>query len=166
MSPSTFRLQTLLDLRRNAEAEKKRLYADAVIRRAAAEQQLIELETQWAIAKEKMVEEQTRQRQHLPPNFVSEGLARLRYLERLCSLVDQAQDKVRLFREGPMAKALAEEEAARLAFAEARKELEVVVKLEERERTLQKKHTLEREEAAMEERVVAVYGKVDTHPKD
>lgn len=137
------------------------MYAEAASRRATAEQQLAELETKWMVAKNMLLEEQTRQKQQSSPGCVSEGLARARYLERLLHLVFQAKETARSFREGPLAKALAEEDVSRLVFTEARKELEVVVKLEERERTLQKKRNLEREEAALEERAEAVFGKVD-----
>jgi flagellar biosynthesis chaperone FliJ len=139
---STFRLQSLLDLRRNAETEHKRLYAEAAFRRAAAERQLTELENKWVVAKKKLAEQQVRQREQSSPNHISEGLVRVRYLDRLSLLVLQAQVAARTFREGAMAKAITEEEAARLAYCETRKELEVVLKLEERELKLKKGATL------------------------
>lgn len=165
MSPIPSRLQTLSELRRNAEAEKKRLYAAAALRRATAEEQLAELENQWSAASKNLSAERTRQREPVGPHFVSEGMARIHYLQRLSNLVHQAHEAVQSFRKGPLAEALANEEAARQVFIEARKELEMVLKLEEREKLLQKKHHLQREEIAQEEHVEAMFGKVRPSPK-
>jgi len=128
----TFQLQTLLDLRRNAEKGARQTLdlALATLRRAEQKQARLQASRQKACST--AAKETERLASDPSPTSAAQATARAHYL---CHLRDEAVRLASLAEEHratALAAVLAAESAAQSAYAEARQACEAVVKLKER----------------------------------
>jgi len=157
-SPS-FRLQALLDIRRNAEDEQKRCFGRASAHRAAMEEHLDRLERQVAEAHAAVAAGHAAQRSRPLPTRVEDGLLQVHYLDRLRRSVVTARKAADDFRDHALAQALVDEDHARQAYAEARKEHEAIVKIRDRDQAQRRKQADERAEDAASDLAQAAFAK-------
>ena len=159
MPSPPFRLQALLDIRRNTEAERKRAFGLASAHRAAMEVQLARLESLAAQAHTALTQAQAAQRSRPLPTRVEEGLSQVRYQDRLRHALATAQRTAQDFRDEALAHAILDEDQARQAYAEARQEHEAILKIKERDHAQWRKQADARAEDAAADLAQAAFVK-------
>jgi flagellar biosynthesis chaperone FliJ len=152
-----FRLQTLLNLKLRAEEEAERAMAAAMAERAKVEARQAELEANVLRAKEKVAE--ARRAAMDPAADAGEGLARERFRQRLAEQVKICQEIALQHRQGPLAAAIAAEQAARQAHLEARREREALEKHKEKEAARERQIAERRTEDAASDLAIAAHFK-------
>ena len=126
-----FRLQTLLDLKIRAEEAAEAALGVAVTGRVRAEEQQERLDAQVALARQRVAD--ARRRFAEPADRVGDQLSRERFRQRLDGELRGKSDVAREHRLGALAAARAEEQRARAAHLEARREREALEKHKEKE---------------------------------
>jgi flagellar biosynthesis chaperone FliJ len=154
-----FRLQTLLNLKLKAEEDAEKAMAAAIAERAKVEAKQNQLENDVLRAKEKVVE--ARRKALDPATVAGEGLARERFLERLAEQVKVRQEIARQHRAGPLAAAIAAEQAARQAHLEVRREREALEKHKEKEAAKERLIAERRTEDAASDLAIAAHFRKD-----
>jgi colicin import membrane protein len=141
----------LLDLRRAAEEEAKRLLAQAVSALGRAENEQVRLETLVTRAEQALAAEKS-----VHPAGAAEGLARERFRQRLRAQRDRALAQAQEHREGALARARLAETAAAESLRQASLEHQAAERLCERQQAEQRKQTEHRNEQRDEDLVQAI----------
>jgi flagellar biosynthesis chaperone FliJ len=128
----TFHLQTLLDLRRNAEKDALQALALAMASRRKEEEEQARLVARWRDAGTSMEVESARLASGPDPTTAAQAASREGYLSRLREEVARLKCVAEAHRCHALAAALSSEGAAQSAYQEARKACEAVEKLKER----------------------------------
>jgi len=128
----TFHLQTLLDLRRNAENGARQALDVAAGSHRREEDEQARLVTHWREARDKTADETKRLVSGPSPNTADQATAREHYLARLRDEVSRLWGVAEGHRVGALAAAKDAETAAQNAYEEARAAREAVEKLKER----------------------------------
>jgi len=128
----TFHLQTLLDLRRNAEEGAKDALEAAVDSRRQQENEQARLLARWREACDKAAEENRRLASGPSPTTGEQATAREHYQARLRDEASRLKSVAEEHRATVLTAALATEGAAQTAYEEALKAREAVDKLKER----------------------------------
>jgi len=150
-----FRLQTLLDLKVRAEEDAEKAMAAAIAGRAKVEARQKELESDVLRAKERVAE--ARREAMDPAKVAGDALARERFLDRLAEQVKVRQEIARQHRAGPLAEAIAAEQAARQAHLEVRRERESLDKHKEKEAAKERQIAERRTEDAASDLAIAAH---------
>jgi flagellar biosynthesis chaperone FliJ len=150
-----FRLQTLLDLKLRAEEDAERAMATAMAERAKVQAKQAQLEAAVVRARERLAE--ARRAAADPVEVAGEGLARERFRERLAEQVKVCIETARVHRVGPLAEALAAEEAARQVHLEARRDREALEKHKEKEAARERQLAERRSEDAASDLSIAAF---------
>jgi flagellar biosynthesis chaperone FliJ len=128
----TFPLQTLLDLRRNAEKGARQALDVAVAARRREEEQQGRLLARWQEARTTVTKEDGRLATSPSPAVAAQASTRAHYLRRLRDEAARLKSVAEEHRTTALAAALAAESAAQAAYEEARKACEAVEKLKAR----------------------------------
>ena len=128
----SFQLQTLLDLRRNAEEGARQALDWAIASRRREEEEQTRLLARWREACDKAAQEDGRLAAGSSPTTAAQATARGNYLRRLREETTHLASIAEDHRTTALATALAAEVAAQTNYEEARKACEVVEKLKER----------------------------------
>lgn len=128
----TFQLQTLLDLRRNAEKDARQALEAAMAARRAEEEEQARLLGRWREAWSKVESELARLASGPNPATAAQGSARENYFSRLRDEVARLAKDAEDHRSTALASALAAESEAQTTYQEARGACEAVEKLKER----------------------------------
>ncbi len=150
-----FRLQTLLDLKLRAEEDAERAMATAMAERAKVEARQAQLEAEVTRARERVAE--ARRAAADPVAVAGDGLARERFRERLAEQVKICLETARVHRAGPLAAAIAAEDAARQTHLEARREREALEKHKEKEAARERQIAERRSEDAASDLAIAAH---------
>ena len=154
-----FRLQTLLDLKLRAEEEAERAMAAAIAERAKVEARQRELDGDVLRAGQKV--EEARRAAADPAAVVGEGLARERFRDRLVEEVKRRQEIAHQHRAGPLAQAIAAEQAARQAHLDVRREREALDKHKEKEEAKERQIAERRTEDVASDLAIAQHFRKD-----
>jgi hypothetical protein len=133
-----FPLQSLLDVRRNAEQSAQQTFALAAAERAREEEEQQRLRARWQDADAKLEKERKRLADKEPAN-AAQAIARQRYLLRLRDEAARLQQLADAHRRGALAPAAAAEAAAQAELREAHAACAAVEKLEQRARSEEKR---------------------------
>lgn len=128
----SFQLQTLLDLRRNAEASARQALDLATASRRQEEEEQSRFMARWQEACATVAKEDGRLATSPSPATAAQATARANYLRRLRDEAARLAKIAEEHRTTALAAALAAESAAQAAYEEARKACEAVEKLKER----------------------------------
>lgn len=139
MAPSN--LTVLLDLRRAAEEEAKRVLAEAVAVLGRAEAEQARREATLAQAEQALTAKYPG-----PPVGAAEGLARERFRQRGLARREQARAQARQHRDGALARARLAETAAAESLRQASLERQAAERLWERQQAEQRKQAERRDE--------------------
>jgi flagellar biosynthesis chaperone FliJ len=155
----TFQLQTLLDLRRNAEkcAQQALDLAMAVARKEAEEQ--TRLLTRWQAACATVAREKERLATGPSPTTAAQATARAHYLLRLRDEAARLATLAEEHRSTALAAALEAESAARASYKEARKACEAVEKLKGHAEAEDKRRAERRADESASDLAQASHGK-------
>lgn len=124
-----FQLQSLLDLRRNAESEARGAFDRAIAVRVREEEEQARLLARWKAACGAFDEELVKRA--AAPATAAEARTRALYRERLHEKAAARARDAEDHRASPLATAQAAEEAARAAYEEAHQACQAVEKLKE-----------------------------------
>jgi flagellar biosynthesis chaperone FliJ len=128
----SFQLQTLLDLRRNAEKAARQAFDVAMAACRKEEEEQAHFVARWQEACATMAKENARLATGLSPTTAAQATARAHYLRRLRDETARRKSIAEGHRSTALAKAHAAEGAAQAAYDEARNTCEAVEKLKER----------------------------------
>ena len=128
----SFPLQTLLDLRRNAEEGARQALDLAIASRRREEEEQTRLLARWREACDKAAQEGGRLATGPSPTTAAQATARGNYLHRLRAETAHLASIAEDHRTTALSAALATEVAAEASYEEARKACEAVEKLKER----------------------------------
>jgi flagellar biosynthesis chaperone FliJ len=127
-----FQLQTLLDLRRNAEEAARQALGGAVAARHQEEKEQARLLARWQEARTTVTKEDARLATSPSPAVAAQASTRAHYLRRLRDEAARLAKIAKGHRTTILAAAIAAEDAAQANYEEARKACEAVEKLKER----------------------------------
>jgi hypothetical protein len=144
----TFRLQPLLDLRRDAEKNALQAFTEASSRRVREDEEQARVVMRWRRAQTRASQEADRMAREPAPDTAGQATARYLYLRRLREETVDLAARAEEHRTGALAHALAAEQAARDRYERARTEREVVDKVKERGLAEDKKLSGRRQEDA------------------
>ena len=154
-----FQLQTLLDLRRNAESDARVALDRAIAARAKEEEEQARLVAMWRAACGALDEEVARRAAGPAPTRAAEARTRSLYRDRLH---DEASARARCaenHRTSAFSAALAAEDEARACYEEAHKACQAVEKLKERAEAEEKRAAERKAESAAGDLAQAAYFK-------
>ena len=133
-----FPLQSLLDVRRNAEQSAQRTFALAAAERAREEEEQQRLRARWQEARAKLEMERKRHADTDPAD-AAQAIARQRYLARLRDEAARLQQLADEHRRSALAAAATAEAAAQTALREAHAAYAAVQNLDQRARSEEKR---------------------------
>ena len=131
LTAMAFRLQSLLDLRRNAESEAKGAFDRAIAARVMEVAEQSRLVAMWRAACDAHGEELARQAAAPAPSTAAEARTRALYRERLQEDASAQAHSAENHRTSALAAALAAEDQARAIYEETHKACQAVAKLKE-----------------------------------
>jgi len=152
-----FQLQSLLDLRRNAESDAKAVLDVAIAARATEEEEQSRLVARLKTACAALDGELARRAAAPAPATAAESTTRALYLERLREAVKSQARNAENHRAGALAAALVEEDEARAAYKAAHEACRAVEKLKERAEAEAKKQAERQSESAAGDLAQAAY---------
>jgi flagellar biosynthesis chaperone FliJ len=127
-----FQLQTLLDLRRNAEKGSRQALDLAMASRRQEEDEQSSLMARWQEARATLAKEETRLATSPSPTTAAQATARAHYLRRLRDESARLASIAEAHRTTALAAAKAAASMAQAAYEEAQKACEAIEKLKER----------------------------------
>jgi flagellar biosynthesis chaperone FliJ len=127
-----FQLQTLLDLRRNAQKGVRRALDSAISLRRAEEGEQARLLARWQESCATMAKEEARLATGPNPTSAAQATAREHYLRRLRDEAARLASSAEEHRTTALAAAMSAESTAQADYEEVRKACEAVEKLKER----------------------------------
>jgi flagellar biosynthesis chaperone FliJ len=143
-----FQLQSLLDLRRNAESDAKAVLDVAIAARATEEEEQVRLVARLETARAALEGEVTRCAAAPAPVTAAEATRSALYRERLREDAKRRARNAENHKVGALAAALVEEDEARTAYKEAHEACQAVEKLKERAEAEEKKQAERQAESA------------------